>query len=82
MIIGQSRSFEWEAALRDPHYTRDILLEYSAAVPGLGEADLAKAETHYRAAVAVAPASAAANDQLAPPDDDLRCRRLTRHDRG
>jgi hypothetical protein len=33
VIIGQSRTFEWEAALRDPHYTRDILLEYSAAGP-------------------------------------------------
>jgi GWxTD domain-containing protein len=64
VIIGPNRTFEWEAALRDPHYTRDILLDYSAAVPGLGEADLAKAETHYRAATAAAPASATASRGL------------------
>ena len=64
VILGQSRTFEWEAALRDPHYTRDILLDYSAAVPGVGEVDLAKAETHYRAAVAAAPASAPASRGL------------------
>jgi len=57
VVLGSSQTFDWEVAMRDQHYTRNILLDYSAPVPGLGEADLAKAETHYRSAVAAAPAS-------------------------
>ena len=64
VVLGASQTFDWEAAMRDPHYTRDILLDYSAPVPGIGEADLAKAETHYRAAVAAAPAADAAQRGL------------------
>ncbi len=64
LVLGPAQTFDWEAALRDPHYTKDILFDYSAPVPGLGEADLARAEQHYRSAVGAAPVSEAANRGL------------------
>jgi GWxTD domain-containing protein len=64
IVLGAVQGFDWESALRDPHYTRDLLLSYSTEVPGVGETDLARAEARFRAGVAAAPASDAANRGL------------------
>lgn len=64
IIIGTTPGFDWEAALRDPHYTKSLLLDQSTEIPGMGETDLAKAELHYRAGVRVDSTSVGANTGL------------------
>lgn len=64
MVLGALQTFDWESAMRDQYYTRDLLLDNSVPVPNLGEIDLTRAELHYRAGVAAMPASEAANRGL------------------
>jgi GWxTD domain-containing protein len=60
MMVGTVTGFDWDAALRDPHYTKDLLQDQSVTVPTMGETDLSRAETHFRAGVRADEASAAA----------------------
>jgi GWxTD domain-containing protein len=62
--VGVRQGFDWSAALRDPHYTKDVLLDLTVPLPESGETDLAQAEERYRAGVRAAPASVAANRGL------------------
>lgn len=64
MVVGTTPGFDWESALRDPHYTKNLLLDQSVTIPGMGETDLAKAEQHYRAGVRVDSTSVGANTGL------------------
>ena len=64
ILTGPVMGFDWESALRDPHYTHDLLQDQSSPVPGIGETDLARAELHFRAGVAADAASEAANRGL------------------
>lgn len=64
VVVGAVQGFDWEAALRDPHYTKDMLLDFTVPVPEIGETDLANAEEHYRAGVRADAASVPANRAL------------------
>ena len=64
LIVGEAPGFDWEAALRDPHYTKDLLQDQSVTLPGMGETDLAQAEQHFRAGVRADAASEAAHAGL------------------
>ena len=64
MVVGFTQSFDWESALRDQHYTKDLLLSQSAPIPDMGETDLAEAEQYFRSGVRADSAGDAANTGL------------------
>jgi GWxTD domain-containing protein len=64
MVVGFTQTFDWESALRDQHYTKDLLLQQSAPMPDMGETDLAQAEQYYRGGIRADSASPAANAGL------------------
>lgn len=64
LMVGEVAGFDWEAALRDQHYTKALLEDQSVPLRGMGETDLAKAETHFRAGVRVDSALEAPNAGL------------------
>lgn len=64
IMVGQVAGFDWESALRDLHYTKNLLQDQSLPLPGMGETDLARAEIHYRAGVKIDSASETANAGL------------------
>lgn len=64
MILGTMQTFDWESAMRDPHYTKDLLLDYSTPVADLGETDHDKAELDFRQAIKEDSASEDANAGL------------------
>ncbi|HEX9394486.1 MAG TPA: GWxTD domain-containing protein [Gemmatimonadales bacterium] len=65
VVVGAlQQSFDWGAAMRDPHYTKDMLLDLTVPLPESGETDLANAEEHFRAGVRADSGSVAANTAL------------------
>lgn len=64
VVVGATHDFDWSMAMANPHYTKDMLLDFTVPLPESGETDLARAEEHYRAGVRADAASVAANSAL------------------
>ena len=64
MVVGFTQSFDWESALRDQHYTKDLLLGQTVPIPDMGETDLAQAEQYFRGGVRADSAAETANTGL------------------
>lgn len=56
LLSGTQEAFDPTAALADPHYTKQVLLELSQPLPDAGELDYRQAEDYYRAALLADPA--------------------------
>lgn len=64
VVVGAPHDFDWSMAMANPHYTKDMLLDFTVPMPESGETDLARAEEHFRAGVRADPASVPANTAL------------------